>query len=69
MLVLTRKNSQTIHISLGSHTAIVHILEAKNMRCSVGIDAGPEFRILRGEVLERIMEQLDQAAESERDEE
>ena len=46
MLVLTRKADESIQIGSGIKVMVV---QAKNGRCRLGIEAPPDFRILRSE--------------------
>lgn len=64
MLVLSRKNKQTIHIGREEDfkdgcEIIITIFKDKNSdEVSVGIQAGSEQKILRGELVNKYIEKL-----------
>ena len=50
MLVLTRKAKETIHIG---NDIVITIIETQGGKTRVGIEAPPNVKIVRGEILER----------------
>lgn len=64
MLVLSRKNKQTIHIGTeadfkAGREIIITVFKDKNGDdISVGIDADKEWKILRGELVQNYVEKL-----------
>ena len=63
MLVLTRKRNETIEV--GS-SVVVRIVQIKGNKVRIGIEAPPEWRIRRGEVVQRDQAAALEAAVAER---
>jgi sRNA-binding carbon storage regulator CsrA len=65
MLVLRRKNRETIHIGSkedfknGNETIITIFRDKGSDEISIGIDAGDEMKILRGELVQKYLENLE----------
>lgn len=53
MLVLSRKTSETIVMTVGQETIVVMLTALRGDKARIGIAASSEVKIIRGEVLER----------------
>jgi carbon storage regulator CsrA len=53
MLVLSRRNNEQITIeSPNGEKIVIHIIELRNTRMKIGIDAPQDYLILRDELIE-----------------
>jgi len=53
MLVLTRKDGETLVITVGEQEVVIHVLNTRGNKIKVGVEAEPDVRVRRGELSPR----------------
>ena len=62
MLIFTRKNNESIRVTVAGETIWIKIFKIDRGRCKIGIDAPATAQILRGELLEASCEWIREAS-------